>query len=172
MTEFCAAIARERLKKLDIENKLRNKYALYIFNKCKNLQGISFLKPRNKSFSCFHKLIILYNYNYFKKNINFFFNFIKKTGVPIEKVYKPLNTHAHFNPEVLPSRGISWKWKIYSNNFRLPLKMKKLNFEVTNLYSKKILLQVSLNPLLRKRDLEYFCDKIIKYNNKYKKEIN
>ena len=172
MTEFCAAIARERLKKLDIENKLRNKYALYIFNKCKNLQGISFLKPRNKSFSCFHKLIILYNYNYFKKNINFFFNFIKKTGVPIEKVYKPLNTHAHFNPEVLPSRGIPWKWKIYSNNFRLPLKMKKLNFEVTNLYSKKILLQVSLNPLLRKRDLEYFCDKIIKYNNKYKKEID
>jgi len=171
MTEFCAAIGRERLKKLDKENKLRNKYACHIFNKCNNLYGISFLKPNNNSFSCYHKLIIQYDFNYFKKDINFFLKFLKKNGVPAEKVYKPLNTHPHFNPEEKFNRGVSWKWKLYSNNNKLPLKMKKLNFEVTNLYSKKILLQISLDPPIKKKDLNYFCEKIIKYSNKYRKNL-
>lgn len=168
MTEFCAAIARERLKKLNYENNLRNLHANYIFKQCKSLKGISFLKPQKNSFSNFHKLILIYDYKNFNKNITFFINQMNKNNIPFEPVYPPLNRHIHFNPIKKIKRGIPWKWSLYKNN-KIPLKMKNLNFPVTQEYSLKKLVQIDLYPALNKNLLLKLVNEITKYVNKYSK---
>jgi perosamine synthetase len=168
MTEFCAGIARVRLKKINYENKLRNLYANFIFKKCENIKGISFLKPRKNSFTNFHKLILIYNDKFLIKNIKFFITYMNKRNIPFERVYAPLNKHNHFNPTKNIKRGISWKWKLYTNK-KIPLKMKKLNFPVTEEYSLKKLTQLDIHPPLPKILLINLTKEIKNYVMKYSK---
>lgn len=77
MTEFCAAIGQNSLKKLDNENKIRNANANFIIKKIYKENLDNFYKiqmPAKDTFSSFHKIPFLYNFKKFKKNIFFLLN--------------------------------------------------------------------------------------------------
>jgi dTDP-4-amino-4,6-dideoxygalactose transaminase len=165
MTEFSAAIGRVRLKNLDKENFLRNKNAHDLFDLCKGMGGINFVKPMPNSFGIYHKLIIKYDYNIHKSNVDIFIKFINKIGIPIKKTYPPLNYHSHFNPKKDIARGIPWKWKLYSSKHRMPNNLNAVKFNVTNELSLKMLCELDINPNVKYNDLKDFRNALEIYLN-------
>tara|TARA_A100001011_G_scaffold383407_1_gene454575 strand:+ start:1652 stop:2818 length:1167 start_codon:yes stop_codon:yes gene_type:complete len=119
MTEFSAAIGRVSLKKLDKENKIRNRNVIYL-NKKLNNKYYRILLPMKNCYSSFHKLPLLYNYNNFKKNIDFFIHFMNLRGVPFSKAYTPLHHHSNFNQDKkintsFPNVKLNYSKEIYKN---------------------------------------------------------
>ncbi len=156
MTEFCAAIARERLKNLNSDNKKRKNNAEFLFKTFKNFKGITFLKPRDKSECVYHKLVLKFQKKYFRFNLKVFIKKMQKKGVLIKETYPPLNEHSHFNPVIRSSRGIPWKWKLISNNKKFPLMLKNLKFPVSNKLIKTNLIELDINPHVTKKMLINF----------------
>lgn len=144
MTEFSAAIGRERLKILDNENKIRNEKANYIFHNTKNIEEFSFIKPSENCYSSFHKLILKINNNK-KIKLKNFLNYMKRKGIQFEKTYPPLNTHSNFNPKEKIARGTPWKWKLYKNSNKLPVSLNKINFPISHNLSLHRLAQIDID---------------------------
>ena len=163
MTEFCAAIGRVRLKKLKKDNKIRRSNADFLIRIFKDFEGITFLKPMNKSKCVYHKLVLKFNKNYFKLNLKKFIKKLQMNGILIKETYPPLNEHPHFNPIVKPARGIPWKWKLLSKNRCLPLKLKNLKFPISNNLINNVLIELDINPLVTKKMLKNFYELCLKF---------
>ena len=63
INEIAAGIARIRLKRLDHENKMRNKIAKKIREKFTNIEGFRVMEPTKSSYAVYYKLIIFYDHN-------------------------------------------------------------------------------------------------------------
>ena len=109
ISELAACIARVRLKRLDRENKQRRKIVSKIEKKLNNLKSISILKPMKNTTPVYYKLIFFYNYENFKRNLDFFIKYMNQNKIPVTKTYLPLNLHPNFNLDYVPARGTTWK---------------------------------------------------------------
>ena len=163
MTEFCASIARERLKKLNKDNKKRQDNAEYLFRIFKDFEGITLLKPMVKSECVYHKLVLKFKKKYFKFNIKDFIRKVQMNGILIKETYPPLNEHPHFNPIGRPARGIPWKWKLVSKNRSFPLRLKNLKFPISNKLINNNLIELDINPLVTKSMLKNFYKLCLKF---------
>lgn len=160
MTEFCAAIGRVRLKKLDLENRIRNDNADYIFNKTRKFDEISFVKPLHNTYSTYHKLILKINN---KINLNNFIIKMNKNGINFQRTYPPLNMHSNFNPNKVIARGISWKWNLYSNSKKTYKNQSRLNFPITRELSLNKLAQIDIDSTVSKSNLNKLVSSIESY---------
>jgi len=151
MTEFSAAIGRVRLKKLNLENRIRNDNANYIIEKTKNFEEFSFVQPAENTYSSYHKLILKINN---KINLNNFIVRMNKMGINFEKTYAPLNTHPNFNPSKKIARGIPWKWNLYKNSLKAQKNQNRLNFPITNELSLNKLAQIEIDSTVSKSNLK------------------
>ena len=163
MTEFCAALGQNSLKKLDYENKIRNKNVNFIIKKIysEDLQNFYNIQmPKKNCFSSYHKLPFLYNYQKFKKNISFFITYMNKIGIPFSHAYKPLNLHSNFNIQ-----------KPINSNFpNINLKYnKKKNFKNTYEICFKRLTELTIHNPVNKTHLNYLIKYLKVYVRKYKK---
>ena len=156
MIEFCAAIGRVRLKKLDNENRIRNNNAKKVFQLFKDIKGISFLRPQNNSYGVFHKLIIFYDFEYFNTSLKTFISFINKMGIPIKNTFPPLNEHSHFNSKFSPARGTPWKWKLFSRRKQFPLLLKSGKYPVSKEFLLKKICELHIHPTVKFSDLKDF----------------
>ena len=163
MTEFCAAIARVRLKNLKRDNKKRQNNAEFLSKIFKDFKGINFLKPKDKSECVYHKLVLKFQKKYFKINLKGFIRKMQNNGVLIKETYPPLNEHSHFNPVIRSSRGIPWKWKLVSRNNNFPLMLKNLKFPVSNKLIKTTLIELDINPQVTKKMLKNFHKLCLKF---------
>ncbi len=165
MTEFAASIARESLKKLDSQNLIRYKNALYLKKKLNEISGLKLMFPSKNCKSAFHKLAIIYDFTKFKKNIKFFIEYMNKNNVPLSKAYIPLHHHPNFNPKNIPARGFPFFYfkKKLNKNY------KKQKFPITEKLCYKMLAELAIHPPVSKKNIDYFYSKIKKYFLTYKK---
>jgi perosamine synthetase len=161
MTEFSAAIGKESLKKLNKENIYRNQNAKYFNKLLKNSNHFKIIMPQNGCYSSFHKLPIIYNYKNFKKNINFFINYINKKKIPFQKAYIPLHHHSNFNQR----KNIK---KSFPN---IKLNYKKQIFKNTEEISYRMLLELSIHRPVNKRLIKLAYNIMQEYIKKYAKKI-
>ena len=161
MTEFCAAIGQNSLKKLNKENILRNKNIKYLNNKIQKYKLNKFyniVMPRKKCSSTFHKLPLLFQHKFFKTNIIHFINYMNKFGIPFSKAYVPLNKHSNFN--------IKKKKNIGFPNIKLNYGNKK--FPNTDEICLKKLTELSIHRPVDTKHLNFLIKKLNSYVKIYK----
>ena len=68
-------------------------------------------------------------------------------GLPLTKIWKPLNQHNHFNPTIEPARGMPWKWNLYHGEYCKHTNYKDVILPVTYEYaSNNRLFQLPIHP--------------------------
>tara|TARA_X000000950_G_scaffold288965_1_gene408745 strand:- start:11069 stop:12235 length:1167 start_codon:yes stop_codon:yes gene_type:complete len=163
MTEAYAAIGRVSLKTLKTENRQRLKNANNIIKLLKNSKGFNIIKPKKNSLGVFHKLIINYEYKYFRKNLGYLINHLNKKGIPANRVYVPLNHHTNFN--ITKSKNKSFP------NINLRYK-KNVSLPVTEEFSYKRLFELSIHPGTKIKHIEFFTTALNDYEKKFYKFKN
>ena len=167
INEIAAGIARIRLKRLDHENKMRNKIAKKIRDKFTNIEGFKVMEPTKSSYAVYYKLIIFYDYDLFTKNLNFFIKKMNSIKIPVSKTYLPLNKHSNFNLSYVPSRGTTWLKPFTKKKF--PKKMNTLNMPVSEEISFKKTFQINIPPYLKDYHIKYFVKSVKNYAINFKK---
>lgn len=167
ISEIAAGIARVRLKRLNRENKLRNKIINKIRNKFTDIKGFRLMEPIKFSFAAYYKLIIFYDYNLFTKNLDFFIKKMNSIKIPVSKTYLPLNKHPNFNLSYIPARGTTWLKPFTKKKF--PSKMCDLNMPVSEEISLKKAFQINIPPDLKNYQIEYFAKSVKKFVKDFKK---
>ena len=161
MTEFCAAIGQNSLKKLDTENIYRIKNVKYLLKKFNFEKYFQIVLPQNNCKPTYHKLPILYDYKYFKKDINFFIKYMNNVGIPFSHAYTPLNHHPNFN--IKKDRNKSFP------NIDLEYK-KQTHFTNTFDICYKKLTELSIHTPVREYHLKFLITNLKRYIKKYKKD--
>ena len=167
INEMAAGIARVRLKKLDQENKMRNKIINKIRNDLINIEGFSVMEPIKLSYAVYYKLIIFYDYNIFRKNLDYFIKKMNILKIPVSKTYLPLNKHSNFNLSYVPARGTTWLKPFTKKKFSK--KMQILNMPVSEEISFKKAFQINIPPDLNDNHIKYFITSLKRFVLDYKK---
>lgn len=167
INEIAAGIARIRLKRLDHENKMRNKIAKKIREKFTNIEGFRVMEPTKSSYAVYYKLIIFYDHNLFTKNLNFFIKKMNSIKIPVSKTYLPLNKHSNFNLSYVPARGTTWLKPFTKKKF--PKNMNTLNMPVSEEISFKKAFQINIPPYLKNNHIKYFVKSVKNYAIDFKK---
>ena len=158
--EIEAGIARVRLKKLDKENKLRNKIVKKIKSNLAEISGIKIMEPINYSYPVYYKLILFYDYNFFKKDLNFFIKKMNSIDIPLSKTYSPLNLHPNFNLSYIPARGLPWTKPFTKKKFLIKMGVTKL--PISEEISFKKVCQLNIPPYLKKYHINFFVNTLKK----------
>ena len=169
MSEFAAAIARQRLKKLDSENVLRHKNALFLDKLLKGFKYIKVRLPNKNSICSYYKLILECNFSTKKITIEKFVELMNKRKLPISKTFTALNFHPHLNPKIEPARGCPWKWKIYSNKRKKHINYKNEKYPVAERLINKKLLQLNIHPPASQQEMKKVYNTIISIFKKINK---
>jgi len=160
MTEFCAAIGQNSLKNLNSENMYRLKNVKYLLKKFTFEKYFKIVQPQKNCQSTYHKLPLIYEYKYFKKDINFFIKYMNNIGIPFSHAYTPLNHHPNFN--------IKKNKKQSFPNINLNYNKQK-NFKNTFDICYKKLTELSIHRPVSEYHLEFLIINLKNYIKKYKK---
>ena len=116
MTEFSAALAKEGLKKLDIDNTHRAWAASYLNELLEDVPWVRVrtVTPPNKG--VYYAIAIELSLPD-AEALNLLNHFLS-LGVPMRKMFDPLNRHPHFNDQPIPSRGQPWRHPDYNGLMR------------------------------------------------------
>lgn len=158
MTEFCAVLGQNSLYNLDYENKYRNNNVKYLLKKFSFSKYFKIVLPKKKCTTTFHKLPLIYEYKYFKKNINFFINYMNKFGIPFSHAYIPLNHHPNFNINKNKNKSFP--------NIKLKYKKQK-NYKNTYEICYRKLTELSIHRPVSKKHLDFLLNKLNDYIKKY-----
>ena len=161
MTEFCAAIGQNSLKNLNIENIYRIKNVKYLLKKFNFKKYFQIILPQKNCKPTYHKLPILYDYKYFKKDISFFIKYMNNVGIPFSHPYIPLNHHSNFNikkdrTKSFPNINLEYKKQIHFTN----------TFDIC--YKK--LTELSIHRPVSEYHLKFLVTNLKNYIRKYKKD--
>jgi perosamine synthetase len=167
ISELSAGIARIRLKRLDNENKSRNKIVRKIKDRLKNIKGLITMEPIKHSYPVYYKLIFFYDYNFFREDLDFFIKKMNSIKIPVYKTYLPLNLHPNFNLPYVPSRGTTWLKPFTKKKFFK--KMNELILPISKEISFKKAFQINIPPYLKILHINYFIKSLEKYVSDYKK---
>jgi len=147
MTDICASLGLEQLKRLDYFNNIREQYAnIYdLAFRDKAVLTTPIIRPYVKSAR--HLYPLLLNLDYFKITRDELVNVLKKNNIGTSVLFKPLHLHSY-----------------YSKSFGL----KFGDFPVSeNLFERVICLPIS--PKLSKSAIKQIADAILYFTNKYKR---
>ena len=108
MTEFAGALGQVGLSKLEKQNKERRDIFAYLCKELKQFESnIRVYQGDPNCLPSHHKVVFL-----IQEESEWEPNELVRTanlaGIPLEKTWKPLHQHPHFNPEHIPARGIPW----------------------------------------------------------------
>jgi len=160
MTEFCAAIGQNSLKKLNLENNYRVKNIIFLLKKFPEEKYFKIILPQKNCTTTFYKLPLIYEYKNFKKNLNFFINYMNNLGIPFLHAYTPLNHHSNFNIKKNKLRSFP--------NINLNYRKQK-NLQNTYEICYKKLTELSIHRPVNKFHLKFLLDHLNNYIKKYKK---
>lgn len=158
MTEFCAAIGQNSLSNLNFENKYRNNNVSYLLKNFSFSKYFKIIEPQEGCSTTYHKLPLIYEYEKFKKNINFFIKFMNNYGIPFSHAYTPLNHHSNFNIKKNINKSFP--------NINLQYKKQK-NFKNTYEICYKKLTELSIHRPVGKKHLNFLLQKLKEYIDKY-----
>jgi dTDP-4-amino-4,6-dideoxygalactose transaminase len=158
MTEFCAVLGQNSLKKLNSENIYRNTNINFLSRKFEFGEYFKIIMPLNNCKSTFYKLPLLYEYKKFKKNINFFIKYMNKLEIPFSHAYTPLSHHSNFNINKKKNKSFP--------NIDLNYK-KQRNFKNTFDICYNKLTELSIHRPVGKYHLNYLIKNLKIYINKY-----
>ena len=165
--EIEAGIARVRLKKLDKENEMRNKIVKKIKSNLAKINGFRIMEPIKHSYPVYYKLILFYDYNFFKKDLNFFIKKMNLNNIPLSRTYSPLNLHPNFNLSYIPARGLPWIKPFTKKKFSTKMGASKL--PISEEISFRKVCQLNIPPYLKNYHINFFVNSLRKYVLDYKK---
>jgi dTDP-4-amino-4,6-dideoxygalactose transaminase len=158
MTEFCAAIGQNSLKKLNLENNYRVKNIIFLLKKFPEEKYFKIILPQKNCTTTFYKLPLIYEYKNFKKNLNFFIKYMNKLEIPFSHAYTPLSHHSNFNINKKKNKSFP--------NIDLNYK-KQRNFKNTFDICYNKLTELSIHRPVGKYHLNYLIKNLKIYINKY-----
>ena len=159
MTEFCAAIGQNSLKKLNSENIYRTKNVKFLLKKFTFEKYFKIVLPQKNCKPTFHKLPLIYEYKYFKKKINFFIKYMNDAGIPFTHAYTPLSHHSNFNIKKNKNKSFP--------NINLDYKKQK-NFINTFDICYNRLTELSIHRPVSEYHLKFLLTNLKNYIKKYK----
>ena len=158
MTEFAGALGQIGIKNLDWQNNERIKNAIYLAKLLKGHKKIKVRLPLRNEKSVFYAVLIEVNDD--KINIKSKLNKLQKIGIPIRETWEPLQKHPHFNPKIIPARGLPWKSEKYQGSMRNVI-YKNLKLDnVNNLCPSKIL-ELYVHPPTSKKEIDFAAKNMI-----------
>lgn len=141
MTDLCAAIAIEQLKKIGSINNKRIRNAKKLTNGLKNIKGLITPEIKDNHKHVFHQYTLRLT-NEFASDRNKFMDYLKQSGIDSKVYYpKPLHLHPHF----------------------IKMGYKKGDFPVAEKMSEQVL-SLPVRPSLDDKELDYIIDKIKNYS--------
>ena len=143
MTEFAGALGQCGLAKLDEQNKIRNKNALYLSENLKSSHKVKVRLPRENEKGVFHAVLLDVLETW--ENSNEEISKLQESGIPIRETWTPLHRHPHFNPPKQPARGLPWNHPDYTGRMK-NISYKDLDLPVVNLYCPARTLELYVHP--------------------------
>jgi perosamine synthetase len=149
MSEIAAALGTYRLKKLDLDNRVRQKNAEFLYNFFLNSDYLIPVKPLNKDKPVYHKFLFRLNTSKIAAKVETVAGQFQKFGIPIEATkirWNLLHRHAHFNPKLIPARGLPWKNNAYKGQYMNIKGYRNLDFPIIENIVDHELLEMPINP--------------------------
>ena len=174
MTEFAGALGIKRLKKLEKENNIRRKNAVFLNSEFKNNSFIKPFRPLKSCLPVYHKYLMLLNTAELNCKLSFFANAIRKRGIPLNiinynKNWDLLHRHPNFNSKFI-ARGIPWLNKNYNGKMKKIKFYRRLKFPVIENLIDKHLLELPIDPpvdnKLLKKAVKIIRQEILKFKKK------
>ena len=158
MTEFAGALGQVGLNNLEGQNDQRIKNAIYLANLLKDVRKIKVRLSNKNEKSVYYAVLI----EILVKNINIkvMLSKLQKDGIPIRETWSPLHKHPHFNPKVLPARGLPWKSEKYDGTMKNVI-YKNLVLDNVNTFCPNKILELYVHPPTSKKEIEFAAKKII-----------
>jgi dTDP-4-amino-4,6-dideoxygalactose transaminase len=153
MTEFAAALGRIGLEKLDDDNQNREKCALFLHEYLKDHDWIKVRLARPFEKGVYYAVALEINLN--DEMCNKLLNWCLDFGLPMRKLFSPLNKHPHFFNSPVPARGLPWQHPTYKGeNGKLPYS--EQHFPVAYEYCHGRILELYTHPGTKDHHLEAF----------------
>ena len=163
MTEFAGALGQVGLKKLDYQNRLREKNAHYLSELLKGFDKVKVRLGRSDERVAFYAVLLELLSDI--KDIDNILTQLQNAGIPIRKTWSPLHKHPHFNPATPPARGIPWMHQDYDGQMRNH-KYSELILPVVNEYCPNKILELDIHPPAGDKEIKFASGKIIELFSK------
>lgn len=168
MTEFSAALGQLGLENLDGHNAERRWAAEYLRSAFKGHDWIAVRLAREGEVGVFYAVALEVTMS--DDQATEFVSELEAAGIPIRKVFAPLNRHPHFNLADTPPRGYPWK----SINYEGAMKdgnYSDLDLPVAYEYCYGRVLELYTHPGITAQHLEFFVTVATKSYQRIKEEV-
>lgn len=153
MSEFSGALGRVGLERLDEDNSSRISSANFLASFFKNHDQIKVrLGPENEK-TVYYAIAIELNISDDKSDE--ILNYFLQIGIPMRKLFAPLNRHSHFAPHPVPKRGQPWNHENYEGTMK-GIDYSRLEFPVAYEYCYGRVLELYAHPGTTESQLEEF----------------
>jgi len=165
MTEFSGALARLGLEKLDENNLKREQSAKHLHNLFLSHEWIKVRLVEDNEKGVYYAIAIELNLpdECAIQVLEYFTNL----GVPMRKMFSPLNKHPHFSSKKTPARGLPWKNSSYDGEMK-NLEYASLDFPLSYEFCYGRILELYAHPQTTSEHLESFAEEMVMlYKNKF-----
>ncbi len=143
MSEFSAALGRIGLEKLDYENNMRQSSALMLSEFLASEDWVRVRLVDGDGVGVYYAIALEINLqdglceDLLKEMLG--------RGVPMRKLFSPLNKHSHFNPKFKPARGLPWNHPNYDGSMQ-NVQYKDLNFPICEEFCNGRVFELYVHP--------------------------
>jgi dTDP-4-amino-4,6-dideoxygalactose transaminase len=164
MTEFAATLGRTALSKLEKQNRQRIWAAEYLYKKLIDVSWVKVRISRSNEKGVYHAVALEFN---LENSIAIkILNEFSEYGVPMRKLFDPLNKHPHFSSSRKPPRGYPWLDYEY-NGIMKNVKYEELDLPVTYKFCYGKILELYTHPGIKKSHLNAFVHRLKSLHKKY-----
>lgn len=155
MTEFSAALGRVGLAKLERDNAHRRSCATYLSTLFAQHQGARVRLTRESEIGVYYAIALEVNLN--DEMSGMVLQKLTDLGVPMRKLFSPLNLHPHFSNNPYPARGLPWRQPDYNGHMK-NMKYSELDFPVSYEYCNGRVLELYTHPGTDPTHLDAFAN--------------
>jgi len=152
MSEFAGALGQVGLGKLDAQNAVRSSNAEYLSDLLADSPDFAVRLGRPDEVPAFYAVLL--DVNTPIPDLDFQLERIAEAGVPIRKTWGLLHLHPHFNPDVVPARGLPWRADNYDGSMR-NAEYREVSLPVATGLCPDNVLELYVHPPTGPREIEF-----------------
>jgi dTDP-4-amino-4,6-dideoxygalactose transaminase len=164
MTEFAATLGRIGLTNLDKQNAERIWAAEYLQKKLSGLAWVKVRMPQVNEKSVYHAVALELKIED-DKSVKILEELVS-CGVPMRKLFSPLNRHPHFSSARRPARGYPWLDSDYKGVMK-GVSYENLDLPITYKFCYGKILELYTHPGITKKHLDAFAKKLVSVYSNY-----
>ena len=143
MTEFAGVLGQLGLSKLDQQNIIRRRNANLLAKLLIDQKNIKVHLGKENEITVYYAILIELTCTFIDLEARI--KHLQSLGIPIRKTWTPLHQHPHFNPSIMPARGLPWKYPQYSGQMKDKV-YSELDLPIVNEFCTNKLLEMYVHP--------------------------